>query len=92
MMKKSYIFIVLILSNLFGQSFSGIIRDISGEPISYVIIEEINSNLENSNWTMSDDNGGFTINVNKESDILFKRIGFKNITIKPNERLSLIHI
>ena len=62
--------------------------DISGEPISYVIIEEINSNLENSNWTMSDDNGGFTINVDKESDILFKRIGFKNITIKPNERLS----
>ena len=88
MMKKSYIFFVLILSNLFGQSYSGIVKDISGEPISYVIIEEINSNLENSNWTMSDDNGGFTINVDKESDILFKRIGFKNITIKPNERLS----
>ena len=87
-MKKSYIFFVLILSNLFGQSYSGIVRDISGEPISYVIIEEINSNLDNSNWTMSDDNGGFTINVDKESDILFKRIGFKNMTIKPNERLS----
>ena len=88
MMKKSYIFFVLILSNLFGQSYSGIVKDISGEPISYVIIEEINPKLENSNWTMSDDNGGFTINVNKESDILFKRIGFKNKTIKPNERLS----
>ena len=87
-MKKSYIFFVLILSNLFGQSYSGIVKDISGEPISYVIIEEINSKLENSNWTMSDNNGGFTINVDKESDILFKRIGFKNITIKPNERLS----
>ena len=88
MMKKSYIFFVLILSNLFGQSYSGIVKDISGEPISYVIIEEINSNLENSNWTMSDNNGGFTISVDKESDILFKRIGFKNMTIKPNERLS----
>ena len=38
MMKKSYIFFVLILSNLFGQSYSGIVKDISGEPISYVII------------------------------------------------------
>ena len=37
MMKKSYIFFVLILSNLFGQSYSGIVKDISGEPISYVI-------------------------------------------------------
>ena len=64
MIKKSYIFFVLILSNLFGQSFSGVVKDISGEPISYVIIEEINSKSEITNWTMSDDNGGFTINLN----------------------------
>ena len=88
MRKKSYLFFVLILSNLFGQSFSGVVKDISGEPISHVIIEEINSKSEITNWTMSDDNGGFTINLNKESDVLFKRIGFKSITIKPNQRLA----
>tara|TARA_X000001036_G_scaffold438783_1_gene487591 strand:+ start:78 stop:2147 length:2070 start_codon:yes stop_codon:yes gene_type:complete len=88
MIRKSYIILALLLTNLLGQSFSGAIKDISGEPISYVIIEEINSKSEDINWTMSDENGGFTINVSNESDILFKRIGFKNLTIKPNERLA----
>ena len=37
---------------------------------------------------MSDENGGFIINVNNESDILFKRIGFENLIIKPDERLA----
>ena len=88
MIRKSYIILALLLTNLLGQSFSGAIKDISGEPISYVIIEEINSKSEDANWTMSDENGGFTINVSNESDVLFKRIGFKNLTIKPNERLA----
>ena len=46
MMKKSYIFFALILSNLLGQSFTGLVKDISGEPIPYVIIEEVNSNVD----------------------------------------------
>ena len=81
MIQKSYILLAILLTNLLGQTFSGTIKDISGEPISYVIIEEINSKSENTNWTMSDENGDFTINV-------FKRIGFKSQTIKPNERLT----
>jgi hypothetical protein len=88
MIQKSYILFAILLTNLLGQSFSGVIKDISGEPISHVIIEEINANLENTNWTMSDENGGFIINVNNESDVLFKRIGFENLIIKPNERLT----
>ncbi len=88
MIKKSYILITIFITNIFGQSFSGIIKDISGEPISYVIVEEVNSKLEKTNWTMSDENGGFTINVNDESNVLFKRIGFKSLTIKPDERLA----
>ena len=88
MIQKSYILLTILLTNLLGQTFSGTIKDISGEPISYVIIEEINSKSENTNWTMSDENGDFTINVNSESDVLFKRIGFKSQTIKPNERLT----
>ena len=88
MIQKSYIIFALLLTNLIGQSFSGVVKDISGEPISYVIIEEINSKSEKTNWTMSDVNGGFTINVKNESDVLFKRIGFKSITIKPNKRLD----
>jgi outer membrane cobalamin receptor len=88
MIQKSYILLAILLTNLLGQTFSGTIKDISGEPISYVIIEEINSKSENTNWTMSDENGDFTINVNSESDVFFKRIGFKSQTIKPNERLT----
>ena len=78
MMKKSYIFFVLILTNLFGQSFTGLVKDISGEPIPYVIVEEINSNIEEKNWAISDENGVFTINVENNSKLSFERIGFQN--------------
>ena len=88
MIQKSYILLAILLTNLHGQTFSGIIKDISGEPISHVIIEEINTNSENTNWTISDENGGFIINVNNESDILFKRIGFEDLIIKQDERLA----
>ena len=85
MMKKSYIFFVLILTNLFGQSFTGLIKDISGEPVSYVIIEEINSNIEEKNWAISDLNGFFTINVQNNSQLSFQRVGFKKISLEINE-------
>ena len=88
MIKKLYIILALILTNLVGQSYTGFVKDISGEPISHVIIEEINSDSEQRNWTMSNENGGFTINVSNKSDVLFQRIGFKNLTIKPNDRLN----
>ena len=78
MMKKSYVFFVLILTNLFGQSFTGLVKDISGEPIPYVIVEEINSNIEEKNWAISDENGVFTINVENNSKLSFERIGFQN--------------
>ena len=86
MIKKLYIILALILTNLVGQSYTGFVKDISGEPISHVIIEETNS--EQRNWTISDENGGFTINVDNKSDVLFQRIGFKSLTIKPNDRLN----
>ena len=82
MMKKSYIYFVLILSNLFAQSFTGYIKDVSGEPVSFVIIEEINSNLEEKNWTISDENGVFTINVQSNSQLSFDRIGYKDNVIE----------
>ena len=43
MIQKLCILLAILLTNLLGQTFSGTIKDISGEPISYVIIEEINS-------------------------------------------------
>ena len=82
MMKKSYIYFVLILSNLFAQSFTGYIKDVSGEPVSFVIIEEINSNLEEKNWAISDENGVFTINVQSNSQLSFERIGYKDNVIE----------
>ncbi len=82
MMKKSFIYFVLILSNLFAQSFTGYIKDVSGEPVSFVIIEEINSNLEEKNWAISDENGVFTINVQSNSQLSFERIGYKDNVIE----------
>ena len=81
-MKKSFIYFALILSNLFAQSFTGYIKDVSGEPVSFVIIEEINSNLEEKNWAMSDENGVFTINVQSNSQLSFERIGYKDNVIE----------
>ena len=81
-MKKSFIYFALILSNLFAQSFTGYIKDVSGEPVSFVIIEEINSNLEEKNWAISDENGVFTINVQSNSQLSFERIGYKDNVIE----------
>ena len=88
MMKKIYIFLTILLSNLFGQTFTGFVKDVSGTEISYVIIEELNSKSEERNWTISDKNGNFSISVMNESSVLFQRIGFKDVIVKPEERLN----
>ena len=88
MMKKIYILLTILLSNLFGQTFTGFVKDVSGTEISYVIIEELNSKSEERNWTISDKNGNFSINVMNESSVLFQRIGFKDVIVKPEERLN----
>ena len=88
MMKKKYIFLTILLSNLFGQTFTGFVKDVSGTEISYVIIEELNSKSEERNWTISDKNGNFSISVMNESSVLFQRIGFKDVIVKPEERLN----
>ena len=85
MMKKSYIFFALILTNLLGQSFTGLVKDISGEPIPYVIIEEINSNVDEKNWVITDFNGVFTINASNTAKLSFERIGFKKASLAINE-------
>ena len=87
-MKKIYIFLTILLSNLVGQTFTGFVKDVSGTEISYVIIEELNSKSEERNWTISDKNGNFSINVMNESSVLFQRIGFKDVIVKPEERLN----
>ena len=85
MMKKSYIIFALILTNLLAQSFTGLVKDISGEPISYVIIEEINSNVDEKNWAITDFNGVFTINASNTAQLSFERIGFKKVSLAINE-------
>ena len=42
MIKKIYILFTILFSNLFGQTFTGFVKDVSGTEISYVIIEELN--------------------------------------------------
>ena len=85
MMKKSYIIFALILTNLLGQSFSGLVKDISGEPIPYVIIKEINSNVDEKHWAITDFNGVFTINTSNTAQLSFERIGFKKASLAINE-------
>ena len=87
-MKKIFILFTILFSNLFGQTFTGFVKDVSGTEISYVIIEELNSKSEERNWTISDKNGNFSINVMNESNVLFQRIGFKDVIVKPEERLN----
>ena len=88
MIKKIYILFTILFSNLFGQTFTGFVKDVSGTEISYVIIEELNPKSEERNWTISDKNGNFSINVMNESSVLFQRIGFKDVIVKPEERLN----
>ena len=88
MMKKIYLLLTILFTNLFGQTFTGFVKDVSGTEISYVIIEELNSKSEERNWTISDKNGNFSINVMNESSVLFQRIGFKDVIVKPEERLN----
>ena len=85
MIKKSYILLIVLISNLFGQTFTGNVKDVSGTEISYVIIEELNSESQERNWTISDKSGGFSINITNESDVLFQRIGFKDVVVKPGQ-------
>jgi len=85
MMKKSYIFCALILSNLLGQSYTGLVKDISGEPIPYVFIEEINPDIDEINWVMTDFNGVFTIKASNTAQLSFERIGFKKTSLAINE-------
>ena len=87
-MKKIHLLLIILLSNLFGQTFTGIIKDVSGTEISYVVIEELNSKSEERNWTISDENGGFSIIVMNESNVLFQRIGYKDVIVKPEDRLN----
>ena len=88
MIKKSYILVLVLISNLFGQTFTGNVKDVSGTKISYVIIEELNSESQERNWTISDENGDFSINIMNGSDVLFQRIGFKDVIVKNEDQLS----
>ena len=87
-MKKIHLLLIVLISNLFGQTFTGIVKDVSGTEISYVVIEELSSKSEERNWTTSDENGGFSIIVMNESSILFQRIGYKDVIVKPEDRLN----
>ena len=43
MMKKSYLLLLALFANVYGQTYTGFVKDVSGTEISYVIIEELDS-------------------------------------------------
>ena len=72
----------ILISNLFSQTLNGIVVDSSGEPLSHVIIRELDSENQNDNWTTSDNNGSFIIEISHDSKIELKRFGFENQEIQ----------
>ena len=54
MIKKSYLLLLILVANVYGQTYTGFVKDVSGTEISYVIIEELDSESEEKNWTISD--------------------------------------
>ena len=67
---KYYILLSSILiSNLFSQTLNGTVIDTSGQPLSHVIVRELHSDNQNDNWTTTNDNGSFSIEVSADSKI-----------------------
>ena len=75
------VFLLLLSHSLFGKEVKGYIKDREGLPISAVIIEQNNT----ENYTISDINGFFSINLIPQKKVVlrFKYIGYytKEITI-----------
>ena len=88
---KYYILLsTILISNLFSQTLNGIVIDTSGEPLSHVVVRELHSDNQNDNWTTTDDNGSFVIQVNGNSKIELKRIGFEDQTIQLDSNESQV--
>jgi len=80
---KYYILLsTILISNLFSQTFNGIVIDTNGQPLSYVVVRELHNDDQNDNWTTTSDNGSFVIEVSSDSKIELKRIGFKSKTVE----------
>lgn len=75
------LFLLLLSHSLYGKEVKGYIKDREGLPISAVIIEQNNT----ENYTISDINGFFSINLIPQKKVVlrFKYIGYytKEITI-----------
>ena len=88
---KYYILLsTILISNLFSQTLNGIVIDTSGEPLSHVVVRELHSDNQNDNWTTTDDNGSFVIQLNDDSKIELKRIGFEDQTIQLDSNESQV--
>ena len=80
---KYYILLsTILISNLFSQTLNGTVIDTGGQPLSHVIVRELHSDNQNDNWTTTNDNGSFSIEVSADSKIELNRIGFESKTIQ----------
>ena len=90
---KYYILLsAILISNLFSQTLNGTVIDISGQPLSHVIVRELQSENQNDNWTTTNDNGSFVIEVSEDSKIELKRIGFESKIIQLDINVSKLFI
>ena len=81
-MKYYFLLSTILISNLFSQTLNGTVIDTSGQPLSHVIVRELHSGNQNDNWTTTNDNGSFVIEVSADSKIELNRIGFESKTIQ----------
>ena len=90
---KFYILLsTILISNLFAQTLNGTVIDTSGQPLSHVIVRELHSENQNDNWTTTNDNGSFVIEVSADSKIELNRIGFESKTIQLDINESKVFI
>ncbi|MBC8196880.1 MAG: TonB-dependent receptor [Candidatus Marinimicrobia bacterium] len=76
--------LLLITSISFSDTISGIVTDISGNPIS-------NVNIYNQNTgTHSDENGQFRLDMKNDILLTFSHIGFESIQLKSDSKMVII--
>lgn len=64
----------------------GVVRDIEGNPIPYVSISVENQNI----GTTSEENGTFSLNLNKDANLIFSALGYEDKILKASEAKEIV--
>lgn len=83
---KSMIYFFLLISFPILAQTKGSVKDEAGDPISYA-----NISVENQNFgTTSEENGTFSLNLNKDSNLIFSALGYEDKILKSSEAKEVV--